>query len=113
MTGEQRKRLFSICRDSWFMADTKPSEVVVEVHLRGTTVTFDHCLKHGTGTGRLLSIGNPGLVLEVPQSIDEIDQLLLELAKDYRLATVDLLDELSKSIRDIETGDGSTDSKDD
>lgn len=102
MTADQRKRLFVVCQHSWFMADTKPSASEVVIDYESVLLRFDYCIKRGTGSGRLLSMDNSFGHLSPPQSIDEIDKLLLEMACDYRIATVDLLDSLSKAIHDIQ-----------
>ena len=93
------------CQDAWFVtrhfSDGTGTPFVTVKHA-GATIRFDLSLKHDTGSGRLVEISSyPDYHDKIPQSIEEVDNLLIKLLHDYRDLTAELLSDLDRSIADL------------
>lgn len=102
MTNEQRTKLLRACRGSWFMACNDEKSEVTTIRQGGITFRFSHCLKHDTGTGQLVEMTPyPNYDIEIPQSITEVDELLIRLIKQYRDEINDTLSDLTEVIDEV------------
>ena len=102
MTNEQRKQLLTACQDS-YLIHSKPRDEFVKIRYCSFLIKIDHCLKHGTGTGKIVAIAtsSPHPKEDLP-SITEIDQMLIQWAKNYRTELSNWHDGLNDILEEIE-----------
>ena len=99
MTNDQRKQLLTLIQDHGSIRSIPRAEFV-HISWRNWSIKIDYCLKHGTGSGRivgLVSFGNT----EFPESIGDIDDVLLSILVSYETEMVDAINEIDKLVKEI------------
>ena len=99
MTNEQRKQLLTLIQDHGAIR-SKPRAQFVHFKWRGVSIKIDYCLKHGTGTGRVVGVVSFGDE-EFPESIDDIDDMLFATLVDYKMDMEDTVKDISKLVYEI------------
>ena len=99
MTNEQRKALLTAIQDHYSVR-SYPRAEFVHVQWQGLSLKIDYCLKHGTGSGRIVGVVSTKND-EMPESIAVIDAILVQLLEDYQSEMSGICNDINKLLDEI------------
>ena len=103
MTNEQRIRIVKLLPD--IRITSNPRDQCTKIRIYGVTIKINYCMKHGTGTGDIVSMSTTNKE-PLPETLEHLDQIIINAATAYHKQILEESALLAETINEVSVDKG-------